>query len=486
MGILDNLKKLILPSDNSVNPRHGVDSLLTDFIKFKGEFRGTPQERAEAAEAHITITRCINFVINHIISMDWQIMSLKKGSTDENVITSHCKDNTPHAFKNMLGWHYTQYNQNFFDRWLRMNLVHGSTYMEKLFRGVGESKMPGGLRILNSMCVEPEIRDGQLLWFNYHDLNDPIATEVPVDNILWSKLPSMLSDFRGKSPMDRALEAVNLDRFNIFTVRSWLINDNKPSIVFTLDPNAPNYSKEELDRFVEQWKEQGQGPTSGYSTRLLPAAFHAHEVGTQRPDMQISMHMSVLICREFGIDPILIGVIDETDGSTINEKTAAFESKFIAALTDTVKPCLYYIEEFINYNIMPFLCGEDSGQRFCWCYGDIDRMIKYSQTAVDQMRSDLLSGVITKNEYRKSRFYEPLKEGGDVFVIPKGYVHVGRDEMETLQLLKEIDPKVLKEFINEQKAIPAAFMASASPDFAEDAVSSDVQGENRYPVIDNE
>ena len=102
------------------------------------------------------------------------------------------------------------------------------------------------------------------------------------------------------------------------------------------------------------------------------------------------------------------------------------------------------------------------------------------------MRSDLLSGVITKNEYRKSRFYEPLKEGGDVFVIPKGYVHVGRDEMETLQLLKEIDPKVLKEFINEQKAIPAAFMASASPDFAEDAVSSDVQGENRYPVIDNE
>ena len=484
MGLLENITKLFRRDKDrtAVSASVGADVQLTDFLKFKGEFRGTPHQRAAAAEAHITVTRCINFIINNVINVDWQIMGEDMDGRNERVIRSHCKDDQPHAFKNMIAWHHQQYGINFFDRWLRMLYVHGNVYMEKLMRPGGS--IPGGLRILNSMCVEPRIDNGMLIGFDYDELQNPFDLTIPRENILHDKYPSMLSDLRGKSPMDRALEAVNLDRYNMFTVRSWLVNDNKPSIIFTLHPDAPNYSEEELNEMLNNWIKQGAGPEKGYSSRLMTGPWQPHVVGTQRPDMQISIHMAILICREFGIDPSLVGVAEETEKANINERTAAFDSKFAASLTDTIKPCLYRMEEFINNHIMPFLCGEDTKERFCWCFENIDRMIKYSQHSVDQLRSDFLSGVITLNEYRQARFLSPLEEGGDVFNIPKGYVHVDREDMGTLSILKEIDPKALQEFMEERKETPAAFLASASPDFVEVAVSSDVQSENRYPVIE--
>lgn len=470
-----------------IPPMARGDTHLTDYTKNLQDFRGTPVGRADAAEASITAMRCINFRAGHIRNLHWQIERL-----DESGNWVPHKENT--RFHNMLFWHHHKYKKDFITHWLKMLLIHGNVYMEKLYLQNGNggmTRMPGGLRVLNSAYVNPEIQDGELKYFNYFAPNVADGEwEVDASRILWDIIPSFHSDWRGKSPMDRALEAVNLDRYSIATVRSYLINDNKPSAVLTLDPSAPNFDPQELDEFVEQWKRQSQGPGGGYTTRVLPAPFNLHTFSTQKPDMQLSMQMATLICREYKLDPVLVGIIDESDGSTI-QKTSQFEGKFIAALTDAILPDAHHLADFINAHILPFLYEPefDGTFRFAWDLREIDRMIKYSETSVDQLRSDFLSGAMTKNEYREARFLPCLDpEAGDVFVVPKGYIHVPKEDMKKLALLNAIDDELLERAIELRQADcpPLAFRATASPNMLDVSAAGDEKpGENRYPVRDD-
>lgn len=493
MGVIDKVSKYInnvlsRGNDTEELSRYARgDTHLTDYTKFLKDFRGTPVGRADAAEASITTMRCINFRANHIRNLRWLIEKREDGRWQP----VGEEERTP--FERMIRWHHKIYRKNFFMYWLKMLLIHGNVYMEKLYipsGNGGPTGIPGGLRILNSTYIDPEIQDGQLHHFNYFPPNVADGEyKINKDHILWDIIPSFHSDWRGKSPMDRALEAINLDRYSMATVRSYLVNDNKPSAVLTLDPSAPNFDPDELDEFVEQWKRQSQGPDGGYSTRVLPAPFNLHTFSTQKPDMQISLQMGALICREFNLDPALVGLIDESDGTTIQNTSSLFQGKFIAALTDAILPDAHHLADFINNHIFPFLLGEEECEncRFVWDLREIDRMIKYSETSVDQLRSDFLSGAISKNEYRSSRFLTKMEdEAGKSFVVPKGYVHVREEDMKKLAILNEIDEDLLRAAMELREKESPAWRATVSPNMVDSAAAGDEKpGENRYPVRDD-
>ena len=448
-------------------PLRRHDSMPHDYQGRVRNFRGNPPDRANAAEANITVNRCINFRINHLRNQRWNIC---------NTLGRPVKS---HPFHNMLKWHHKEYSVNFFERWIKMLLIHGNVYMEKLYRDDG---LPGGIFILNSIYVNPEIKDSKVAYFEYIQPGTVASPKkVPSDLIMWDILSSAISDFRGKSPMDRAIEAVNLDRKGMLTLESYLDNDGLPATIITGGPNSPNYSSKQIKEFVDYWESQGQGARHSYKTKFLPGNLNVFPFSGQKPDMVYSYEMASLICREFAIDPSLVGVYDQADSNNSPAPTE-METKFINALTDAVLPDMHHIEDFINSHILPFLSPHTPGYEFKWDYNEIDRMIRYSDKAIDQLRSDAFGGFITKNEYRTARFFKPIPvKGGDVYVVPKGYVHVSEDEMGDLPLLREIDPKVLEGLIKGAPSV--AFAASASPDFAEINVSSEIRpGENRYMV----
>lgn len=466
-SIRQRMSDVIKPPTNRTplpnKPRH--DYHLHDHGSRGRNFVATAQGRADAAESSITVTRCIDFRINHLKGIRWAIYN-SRGKPVEN-----------HPFHNMLRYHHAQTSINFFDRWLKMLLIHGNVYMEKLYRE--DNFLPGGIRIINPLYISPIIEHGELKYYEYVSPNANERTKIPPDLIMWDKLGSAHSDFRGKSPMDRALRPVNIDRKNISTIESYLDNDNKPAAVITLGPNSREYNDEEIKEFRDEWEAQGRGANNGYQTRFLPGDFNIFAFSTQKPDMVYSYEMDSLICREFKIDPALVGVHDQSDGDN-SKKFSPMETKWINALTDAVLPDMKHTEEFINEHILPFISPNTPKYKFSWNYDEIFRMIRYSDTSVDQLRSDLQIGAISKDEYREARFFGRLPiGGGNVFTIPKGYVHVSEDEMKDLPILKEIDPKVIQE-VMERSASPA-FAASASPDFAEINASSERRpGENRY------
>ena len=474
-SILHNVRSRLAKAISPINPLPSApkpDGAIRDYQGYNRDFYGTPLGRADAAEASITVNRCIDFRVNQIRNVEWSIYN-----TQDKPIQNH-------AFHKMLEWHHQQYRQSFFDRWLKMLLIHGNVYMEKLYRE--DNGLPGGLRILNSLYVEPNIEDDNLVSFSYSHNHTKISDNLDIQPgmVLWDIIPSAHSDWRGKSPLDRAIEAVNIDRYNLQTIKSYLLNDNKPATILTLDPNAPHYDNNQLEELLENWKKQGEGASGGYGTRILLGPFQVFPFSTQKPDMIYSYEMSSLICREFKIDPSLVGVQDQTDGSN-TQKFSQMETKFINALTDAVKPDMHHLEDFINYHILPFLAPNNRGYKFRWHYDEIDRMIRYSDKSVDQLRSDFLAGIITKDELREARFWNKMREeAGNTFQIPKGYVHVAEDDMGDLSLIRELDTEQMQTLI--EGAPSPAVAASGSPDFGQvNAMSEERPGENRYPVAED-
>lgn len=470
-GFVKNLYNLFLgPSEDNTPlttrrlPDTNVDITST---RIRRDFQPNATDRALASELNITARACINFRSNQIRRVQWHIMDNQGEIVDDS------------PFHNMLRWHHMQHRQDFFQRWITILLTHGNVYMEKLYRE--DNFLPGGIRILNSTYIEPEITLDVLHFYRYDPPNTSDDAEIPRELILHDILPSALSDHRGKSPMDRAIEAINLDRKNMNLLRSYMDNDGKPAAILTLDVNAPNFSDDELDELIEKWTKQGEGSKGGFGARLLPAPFNITAFALEKPDMIYSYEMASLVCREFAIDPALIGVQDQTDSDN-RQRLSQMETKFINALTSAVVPDLRHMQDFINYHILPFLAPMEEYE-FKWNYDEIDRMIRYSDTSVDQLRSDYLAGAITLDEYRKARFFPEVGEanGGDEYAIPKGYIRIDKDDRGKLTVT--IDPVVLDNMMVEEMENTHALAASSSPDFNQVAMTSNEKpGENRYPV----
>ena len=431
--------------------------------RFQGvitNFEETPYGRAYAAAASTTAMRCIDFRCNQLLDMKYTIKNAKG-----EVVKLR-------AFDNMIKWHFQQYDENLFKRWLTQLLVHGNVWMEKEY--IPNTMIPGGIRILNSMYCEPYIESGSWQYLHYSPPGDTNDYKISPDLLMWDKIPSLESDWRGKSPMDRAMEWVNLDRKNIHTIRAYLDNDAKPSAILTLDPNAPNYSEEELDEFVELWNKQGMGSHQGFRTKVLPAAFNITSFSTQQPDMVISYNMAALICQEFKIDPNLIGVYDQKDGNNQPVDDSQMEVKKIAAMSDAIKPDMRHIEEFINAKVLPFIAPHRSGYTFSWNYEHIDRMTLVSDKYQDQLRSHVLSGLITVKQFLESLYY-PTDDNDNYRIHPKGYVRVHEDQKDAI-------------FMDDK----ADVLLALSPDFAKlqqtggTPTTGEAPGVNRYPVLDED
>ena len=391
---------------SKVNLPHNYTS---DYGMLQREFRGTPRDRSMAAEASSYVMRCIEYRINEIKSVDWAIYD-----SDGNEIEDH-------PFTNAYIYAWAEFQQDLFTRWMLMRLVHGEVYIEKLLKP--DSNLPGGLYVLNSEYIEPEIMNGHIQRFNY--AVDHHNQYYEVDELFCDRIDSIRSDIRGKSPMDRALLNVNVDLMNYQTIRAFLLNDNKPSGILSLRQGAHPISDDRMKQILENFKKQGEGIGKGYSTRVVPAEFQLQSFDTQAPDIMLSEDARKAICTEFGIDPALIGASITSD--PLGASTTLQEKRIIT-LIYTIRPDLKYLENYINHIILPWI-APNSDSKFKWDYSNIDTRIKYTTDAIEQARFDVDSGLMTVNEYReKFRFLPPI-DGADALKIESGgavkYVDVG-------------------------------------------------------------
>ena len=393
-----------------------------DYGRHRKEFSGTPLGRSMASEASIVIDACIQYRINEVKNVAWGIRDMdgnwlfRDGEKTKEGMGIYGGGMDCHPFVDADFWLWDAYGMDFFSRWIEMRLVHGNVYFEKIPFADGT---PAALYVLNSQYISPQIIDGVITDYAYQVIGSGEKSGFSLDEIFMDRIPALQSDIMGKSPVDRALTQANIDQLNHQTIRSFLLNDNKPAAILIPGPGE-RYSIGAMKEILANFHKQGEGPDGGYRTRAVPGNFSLETFATQLPDLKMSEHAQKMICTALKIPPVLIGVSLPED--PLGANTTLQEMRIIA-LQNVIKPDLKYFEKYVNRKILPWIAPEEyeRGERFTWDYNTIDRMIKYSTAAVEQARKDVHGGLMTINEFRELRELPKLpEENGEKLMLPMG------------------------------------------------------------------
>jgi len=375
------------------------------------ELRDDDAGRAIAAETATYVYRCADLRAKAVARMPWKIV---------NKITGEEVD--AHPWHNVMEYAYERFDQNLFYDWQYFLCIQGEQYFDKL--QVPGTQVPGGLRTINPLDIEPYIEGGAILYYTY--TGDVVAMQLHPDRIFMNKYRSAISDLRGSAPASRAMTATNLTRFIQNHLRAYYLNDRTPGGILSLKQGAGlQMDDAQRKQLLEEYKEQAQDP---YSTIFLPAEVDYQTYRPEKPDgdQALTEDQRKDICASFNVPPVLVGAGGVSDplsaGGTANALWAYLYE-------NTIKPECDQKARFINDKIFPWL--DPSGlHEFQWDYQEIDALQEQSGERATMYRSDFQAGAMTLNEFRAKRGYDDLpEETGEVFFIPSGYQVIPKGEI---------------------------------------------------------
>lgn len=365
------------------------------------ELRADPTGLSLAAEETEIIYNCLMVRCNAITGLEWGIYP-KAGKRDSNSKV----ENTP--FHRMIEYAQTEYDQDFFFLWELSLGVHGEVFFEKLPRPDG---LPGGLRYLNRIAIDPFIAGGQIQYYSYFD--DAGATNFRPDQLIRDGLPNLLDDFSGSSDVARALAKVNSDRGRGKHVLSYFRNGAKIGGWLTLRQGS-TLTEIEWGRLKKEFQEHLAGADNAYKWGLLPAEIEAkssdnqpfeHYQELEDSDVQ-RMHWAM------HVPPVLTGAIPASDPlsslGTLDAAKAFFYENYVQSRAK-------HIATVINEKILPWMWMGDYELVF-----GVDKVLstmRQTKEQSDKIRAEYDGGNITFNEMREQLGYDTAA-GGDWIKVP--------------------------------------------------------------------
>lgn len=376
------------------------------------EIPGSPTGLALAAETSDVIYNCLTVRCNAIAGLEWNIYP-KKGKRDSNTKV----ENTP--FHRLHQYAHTEYDQNLFYLWELSLAVHGETYFEKLPLMGG---LPGGLRYLNRIALEPFIAGGRVQYYTYSD--DAGMTNFLPHQLVRHGITNLLDDFAGSAPVSRALESLNIDRGLKKHLRAYFRNGAKIGGWLTLRQGAM-ISPDELKTLKTEFREHLAGADNAYKWGLLPAELEAQssqnqpfEGFEQLEDSDVQrMHWAMQV------SPVLTGAIAASDPlsslGTLDAAKAFFFESFVEPRSKSIK-------QVVDEDILPWLWMEDYELVF-----EVDKVLstmRQTKEKSDKAQTEFKSLGISHGEFRQQLGYDPDPALADLYwydgvgLVPKAEV----------------------------------------------------------------
>lgn len=376
-----------------------------------GELKPSDDGLALAVEASVWAYRCVEERAKAVAQMPWYIVNKMSGETVEN-----------HPYHRAYAYAYARYHQNLHYHWEQALSIHGESYLEKLVHY--GTALPAGLCWLNPLAIEPFVRGNEIVYFEYHDHEGRSERFYP-NQIVFDRYPNSLDDFRGASPMTKALDAVNIDRMMQRYIKAFFRNDATPGGYLTAREGI-NLTEIDQDRLVTQYQEQMKGADNAFKTILLPAPIEFRQVDNAPPDKQevLDENQRRRIHAAFFVPMSMTGAAGVSDplsaGGTMDAQKAGFyESWAIPECDERAK--------LINAVIMPWL-DPSGATEFCFDYTLIHSLIKQTKDRGEKIRGEYRDGLITRNQALEELGYKKT-EGGDVLMVPTGVVFVRPEQL---------------------------------------------------------
>lgn len=376
--------------------------VIYSYLSRVPDLRPTDQGLAMAAEASVWAYRCIQARARAVSRVKWRVVD-RSGNEDK-----------AHPFYNTVRYSQHVLRQDLFFRWEHSLSVFGEAYFEKLTRPGGN--IPGGLSWVNPLAIEPEISRGRL--YRFVASGDDGTHYFMPDQIVYQFYPNTLDDFRGSSPLGKALDGVNIKRNIQRYVRAFFENDATPGGIISSKDNAP-IPEPEAERIQKEWGAQNKGVHNSFRWKLLTAGLEVKQF--DQPDLDtfegLSEEQRTEICVALNVPKAMVDAGDVKDPlsavGTMDSQQAGFIENWLIPEYDDIAAVL-------NADVLPWLTP-GGGYRFEPDYTELLTTIKRTKDRSEKIRGEYKDGIISLNEARDDLGYEAIP-GGDMFVVANGAI----------------------------------------------------------------
>lgn len=355
------------------------------------EYRPSDTDRTAASRESVIVYRCVTLIANTVNDVPYYV-EVNGERVDSHPLLTAIEQN------------YRFNRAQLFGQWARSLQVYGECYIEKIpsFLSYGI----GGLRRLNNNAIDPDITLGQITSYTYS--TDSGITRFKTQEILFDKYENDGDDLRGLAPLDVALAAVNIDRDQQESIRSFLRNNATPAGILTPKPGV-TVTPDQRKSLMEQWQERFKGARNRGRVGFLTNSVEYQQIGESITEPQLDLQDSTAkrICMAFGVPTALLGAWDTLDYQANPVMLAGFYH-------DTIQPVLKKIETALNFEVVPLL--EQPGVAFKFDYDSIASKLE-DKSAITAMYTEMYkSGGISLNEYRR-RLGEEVNDADDFYYV---------------------------------------------------------------------
>ncbi len=305
-------------------------------------------------------------------------------------------------------------------------LISGNAYLHSVDVVAGKKRV-AELTALRPDRVKIKVNSSGVPVAYEHSLNSktetfPIDPITMVSDVLHTKEPNPLDDLYGLSPIGAASMGISQHNESSIWNLSLLSNAAKPSGVMTLKSPGPGAAPPDihaLTKLTEDFNEKFSGKKNAGKIPFLTFDMVWQSLGMSPTDMDwINGKNSTArdIALALGYPPYLLGMAEGSTFANVREAK-------LSLYQETVVPLAQSIDEAIS-NWLSLKSNEEIEIK-----PDLDAveaLAPQREPMLEQSRMDFESGIITLNEARAMRNYDPIDNGDDV-LIPSGKLPLGFD-----------------------------------------------------------
>ncbi len=248
----------------------------------------------------------------------------------------------------------------------------------------------------------------------YH-FGSPNTIVIPADRVIHFKMPNIVSDEFGLSPVQPLLQHLKLNWYYINYINNFFKNGAIPSGILT---SVQQIMEEQEAETRKAWNRIHQGFAESHKVAILGYDMKYQQISSPLAEIVVDALYKMpreTILATFSVPPVLAGIFEYANYANAREQIKEFWQ-------NTILPLQRLIAGFINTQYVP---------RF----GD-DLRVRFDVTGIEALQEDELvksqkytnyvrGGILTPNEVRELLGYDPV-DGGDELRAPS-MIGIGQD-----------------------------------------------------------
>lgn len=295
-------------------------------------------------------------------------------------------------------------------------------------------KNPTEMVLFNPSKATVEFNEQEMVSGYTLSLSNGKQQKVPAENVVFLKLPSFKTPFRGTGVMEYVAASIDIDNFVQEYVRVFFFNDATPRGTLQTELEI---TEEIGKRILRQFTARHQGVKNAHKLAILEKGLKFATIDRSMQEMQLGdleIRIRDRILSAFRVPKSVIGIIDEVNRANAEASDRNFSKR-------AVLPRLRFIQAQINQRMVP----KFGDARNLWF--EFENPVMEDELTKAQVRQiNIFSKVRTANEYREEDGLEPLEEAPAE--------NVPADE--SGKMLRKTLQKRLNKAINRQKVLTSS------------------------------